>query len=391
MSSHLNEWFSLALRWLHVIAGIVWIGESFYFMWLDSSLKRDDDMPPEVAGESWSVHGGGFYRVAKFRVAPTGMPEGLHWFKWEAYTTWISGIFLLMVVYWLQASAWMVNADGINPAMAVGVGMTTILAGWGVYDLLCKSKLGDRPAALGVTLLLFATGVAYVLSHLLAPRAAYIHVGAMIGTWMAGNVAMVIIPNQKIVVADLLAGRTPDAKYGKIAKLRSTHNNYLTLPVVFVMISNHYPSTYGHSASWAILLGIFAVGAITRVFFNARNAGRINLWALPVATALFIALVMLSAPQPRDAAPGPATWEQVAPIIQTHCVGCHSANPTDPIFTIAPNGVVYDTPEQVSSKASAIQQRAVDTPTMPLGNRTGMTDAERATLGAWIAGGARIP
>jgi uncharacterized membrane protein len=392
MSSHLNEWLSLAIRWLHVIAGIVWIGESFYFMWLDASLKRDESMPEGVKGESWSVHGGGFYRVIKFQVAPESMPKGLHWFKWEAYTTWISGVFLLAVVYWLQAEAFMIDSGGpLGAGGAVGVGIGTLVLGWIVYDLLCKSPLGKAPWALGVVLLLYVGAVAHGLTQVLSPRAAFIHVGAMVGTWMAGNVAMVIIPNQKKIVASLLKGEAPDPRFGPIGKLRSTHNNYLTLPVIFVMISSHYPSTYGHPWNWAILLGLFAVGALTRVYFNQRNAGQNMVWVLPVAALIFVSLALVSAPPALPEVEGAVGWADVEPIIETHCAPCHSASPTDDVFKVAPNGVIYDTPEQAAAKAILIKQRAVDTPTMPLGNKTNMTDAERAKLGAWVEAGAPIP
>ena len=392
MSAHLYDWLSLAIRWLHVVAGIVWIGESFYFMWLDSSLQRDDSTPGGVKGESWSVHGGGFYRVIKFQVAPEAMPEHLHWFKWEAYTSWITGVLLLAVVYWLQAEAFMVEAGGpLSADASVGVGVATLAVGWLVYDLLCRSPLKKAPWALAAVLLLYVAAVAHGLAQVLSPRAAYIHVGAMIGTWMVGNVALVIVPNQRKIVAALRRREEPDPSFGPAGKIRSTHNNYLTLPVVFVMISNHYPSTYGHEWSWLILLGLFAVGVLSRVFFNQRNAGRVLGWVLPVAALGFISLALVTAPKPLPGVEGGATWADVAPIIQTHCVGCHSATPTDDVFKQAPLGVMYDTPEQAQAKATLIKTRAVDTPTMPLGNKTGMTEQERAVLGAWVGAGAPIP
>jgi uncharacterized membrane protein len=392
MAAHLYEWLSLAIRWLHVIAGIAWIGDSFYFMWLDASLRRDETTPDGVKGESWSVHGGGFYRVVKFINAPEQMPAQLHWFKWQAYTTWLSGFALLCVVYWLQARAWMVDAGGISPGAGVAVGAGTLVGGWIVYTLLCKSPMGRRPVALAVVLGAVLAGTAYGLGEVLSARAAYIHVGAMIGTWMAGNVAMVIIPNQRRIVAALMEGNVPDPALGAESKLRSTHNNYLTLPVIFVMISNHYPSTYGHAHAWAVLVGLFAVGALTRVFFNLKNAGRVLGWVLPVAAVAYVALAVVTAPARRAPTTGDsaATWSDVQPIIATHCVQCHSAKPTHPVFTTAPNGVMYDTPEQVAAKAAMIKVRAVDTATMPLANETHMTAEERATLGSWIDGGAKL-
>ena len=393
MFAHLYEWLALAIRWLHVIAGIAWIGDSFYFMWLDASLQRDESTPEGVKGESWSVHGGGFYRVIKFQNAPDAMPEKLHWFMWQSYTTWLSGVALLAVVYWLQAKAFMLGGSIESAGAAVGTGVATVFGGFLVYHLLCKSPLGKKPVVLAGILLAFAAGVAYALGQVLSPRAAYIHVGAMIGTWMAGNVAMVIIPNQRKIVAALMDGKEPDPALGAESKLRSTHNNYLTLPVIFVMISNHYPSTFGHEHAWLVLIGLFAIGAFTRVFFNMKNAGRFIGWMLPAAGIAYVVLAIVTAPKPLPEVEGgdSVTWAQVEPIITTHCVSCHSATPTHHIFKTAPNGVTYDTPQEVASKAAMIKARAVDTATMPLANETNMTAEERATLGAWISAGAPIP
>ena len=395
MYAHLYEWLSLFIRWLHVIAGIAWIGDSFYFMWLDASLRSNDETPEGVKGESWSVHGGGFYRVIKFQNAPKTMPEHLHWFMWQSYTTWLSGLSLLIVVYWLQAKAWMLTPGGVESAgTAVGIGAATVFGGFFVYHLLCKSPLGKMPGVLGAILLAFAASTAYGLEQVISSRAAYIHIGAMIGTWMAGNVFMVIIPNQRKIVASLMDGKVPDPALGAESKLRSTHNNYLTLPVIFVMISNHYPSTYGHPHAWLVLLGMFAIGAFTRIFFNMKNSGKFMGWMIPVAILAYIGLAVATAPKalpPPETNGQATTWTQIEPLIQKHCVSCHSTNPTDDVFTVAPNGVVYDTAEDVQRKASLIKTRAVDTPSMPFGNKTGMTDAERALLGAWIDAGAVIP
>ncbi len=393
MAAHLYEWLALAIRWLHVIAGIAWIGDSFYFMWLDASLRRDEGTPDGVKGESWSVHGGGFYRVIKFVNAPDAMPEKLHWFKWQAYTTWLSGFALLAVVYWLQAKAYMVDVGGLAPGVAVGVGAATLALGWLVYTGLCKSPLGQKPVVLAFVLGGVLAGTAYGLGELLSARAAYIHVGAMIGTWMAGNVAMIIIPNQRKIVAALLDGKQPDPKYGLESKLRSTHNNYLTLPVLFVMISNHYPMTYGHEHAWLVLVALFGIGALTRVFFNFKNAGRILGWVLPLAAILYIGLAFMTAPPAAEklAVKGEVTWADVQPIISVHCTPCHSKNPTHAVFRTAPLGVMYDTPEEVAAKSALIKVRAVDSATMPLANETGMTAEERAKLGAWIDAGSPIP
>ncbi len=403
MGPHLNEWLSLALRWLHVVAGVVWIGESFYFMWLDASLEKLDDTPEGVKGESWSVHGGGFYRVLKFQVAPPVMPKTLHWFVWEAMTAWGSGIFLLAVVYWMQAEAYMVDlgvAD-LSAMQAVGVGLGSILLGITGYEIVVRSPLKSNHAAVGAVLAAYFGAWAWGLSELLAPRAAYIHMGAMLGSVMANNVAGVIIPNQRKMVKTMVDGGVVDPALGAIAKLRSTHNNYLTLPVIFVMISNHYPSTYGHPWNWLVLIGLFLVGALARVFFNLRNSGKDMPALLVLAFAGFVATALLTAPWPKaeeapatgEATPAPEvpSFAEVEVLIAEHCRGCHSANPTDDIFKVAPLGVKYDTPAEIRAKATLIKTRTVDTKTMPFGNKTGMTDDERALLGRWIDAGAPGP
>jgi uncharacterized membrane protein len=403
MGPHLNEWLSLALRWLHVVAGVVWIGESFNFMWLDASLEKLQETPDGVKGESWSVHGGGFYRVLKFSVAPPVMPKTLHWFVWEAMTTWGSGLFLLMVVYWMQAEAYMVDIGvaELTGKQAVGVGLGAILAGIAGYEAVVRSALKSSSVAVGIVLAAYFGAMAYGLSELLAPRAAYIHMGAILGSVMAFNVAGVIIPNQRKMVKTMVDGGVVDPALGAIAKLRSTHNNYLTLPVIFVMISNHYPSTYGHAWNWLILIGLFGVGALARVFFNLRNSGRDLPALLAISGAGFLAITLITAPWPADEPEVPLGVEatpieapafaEIEVLIATHCRSCHSANPTDDIFRAAPLGVKYDTPAEIQAKANQIKLRAVDTKTMPFGNKTDMTDAERALLGRWVAAGAPGP
>jgi uncharacterized membrane protein len=391
MLAHLYEWLSLAIRWLHVMAAIACIGDSFYFMWLDASLRRNEDTPQGVKGESWSVHGGGFYKVIKFTNAPPELPERLKWFMWQSYTTWLSGFALLVVVYWMQAGAMMVDAGGLGPSAAVGVGALAVFGGLAVYNLLCESPLGRAPVALAVALGVFLAGSAWGLGEVLGGRAAYIHVGAMVGTWMAGNVFLIIIPNQRKIVASMKAGEPVDPALGASSKLRSTHNNYLTLPVLFTMISNHYPSTYSHEHSWLVLVGLFGIGALTRVFFNLKHSGRVVGWILPVAALAYIGLAWMTVPKPLPAPSGEAGWAQVQPIVQAHCVSCHSAAPTDEVFRQPPLGMVFDTPAQVAAKAALIRTRAVDTVSMPLGNKSAMTLEERAVLGAWIDAGAPIP
>jgi len=399
LASYGLEWLNLLVRWLHIITGIAWIGASFYFVWLDNTIK-----PPApgselankgVAGELWAVHGGGFYNPQKYLVAPAELPQELHWFKWEAYSTWLSGFALLFIVYYLNAQAMMVDrgvAD-LTSWQAVGIGLGSLVAGWLVYDVLCKSPLGKHDLLFGLVIFAFLVGSAYVLTHLLSGRAAYLHIGAMIGTIMVANVAHVIIPGQRKMVNAMMAGEKPDPVYGIRAKQRSVHNNYFTLPVLFLMISNHYAMTYRHEHAWAVLAVIMAAGVLIRHFFNLRHKGRIE-WKYPAAgVALLAVLAVLIAPkapgvqQPRtDSA---AQFTQVKTIVDQRCVACHSAHPTQPGFATAPAGVMLDSPELVAQHAARIYQQTVQLKAMPLANLTNMTDAERAQVGAWFEAGAK--
>lgn len=393
------EWSNLLVRWLHLITGIAWIGASFYFVWLDNSIR-----PPApgselankgVAGELWAVHGGGFYNPQKYLVAPAELPRELHWFKWEAYSTWLSGFALLTIVYYFNAQAMMVDQSvaRLTGWQAVGVGLASLAVGWTVYDLLCRSPLGKHDLAFGVVMWLFLVGAAYVLTHLLSGRAAYIHVGAMIGTMMVGNVLMLIIPGQRKMVNAMMAGQKPDPVHGIKAKQRSVHNNYFTLPVLFIMISNHYAMTYQHAYAWLVLGVIMAAGALIRHFFNLRHKGRIE-WKYPVAgVALLLALAAAIAPAPpaavRSGADPAAQFAQVRAIVDQRCVACHAAHPTQPGFAAAPAGVALDTTQAVVQNAARIYQQTVQLKAMPLANLTNMTDAERALVGAWFEAGAQ--
>lgn len=383
MSDHLGQWLSLSLRWVHVIVGIAWIGTSFYFNWLNSRLRSPEAPEAGVSGELWSVHGGGFYRVVRYDVAPARLPRTLHWFKWEAYATWITGFGLLVLVYYLGAEAYLVRPGGLGPVPSVAVGVGTLVGGWLAYDALCR-VLGARPALLSAVGFVLAAAAAYGLTRVFSSRGAYIHVGAMLGTIMAANVFRVIIPSQREMVAAMAAGRTPDAARGAHAALRSLHNNYLTLPVLFIMISNHYPVTYGHRYNWAILAGIAILGAATRHAFNLRNQGRPKAWLLPAAAAGMLALAFVTAPRPR--ADGVLTVDDAAAraIIERRCVPCHGATPTQPGFPAPPLGVRLDTMEEIRRYADRIEAVAVSTETMPLGNLTAMTADERVRLGVWI-------
>jgi uncharacterized membrane protein len=392
--AYLREWLDLLLRWLHVVAGIVWIGTSFYFVALDSHLRPSKDAQEEVAGESWEIHGGGFYRVQKYRIAPETLPESLHWFKWEAYTTWLSGFALLVVLYYLDADTYLVDrsvADlGVGWAVAISVGLLALA--WILYDVFCR-LLGDRQLLLAIALLVFVAAAAYGVGNLFSARAAPIQLGAMLGTMMAGNVLFVIIPGQRELVRAKQAGREPDPAHGIRGKQRSVHNNYLTLPVVLAMIAPHFPFVYTHERAWLVLLSLMVLGAWVRHFYNLRHRGR-TVWAIPATAAVaLVALAVVIRPDDSSPAAGgaPVPFVQVASIVKQRCATCHSAQPTDDSFSTAPQGVVLDTPAQIKARSAAIEEQAVETKAMPLGNVTEMTEEERALLGRWIDQGAAIP
>ena len=389
-----TDWLNLLFRWLHVIAGIVWIGSSFYFIALDNHLRPPKDSREAdegIGGEAWEIHGGGFYNIKKYLVAPRVLPETLHWFKWEAYTTWLSGFALMIVLYYLNADTYLIDktvADlTTGEAIAISVGL--LAAGWVTYDLLCRF-LGSRPLVLAAILLGLITFAAWGVGQLFSGRATYLQIGAMLGTMMVGNVFFVIIPAHWELVRAKEAGREPDPAANARAKLRSVHNNYLTLPVVFTMLSNHFPFTYGHSYAWLILVTLLVIGAWVRHFFNLRHLGR-TVWAIPVSAAIAIAvLAILIRPQNESAAGTPAVpFSQVSQIVDQRCTACHSQHPTK--VDAPPKGITFDTPTEIKAQAAAIDQQAVQTHTMPLGNVTHMTQAEREILGRWIAQGAKIP
>jgi uncharacterized membrane protein len=391
------EWMNMLVRWLHVITGIAWIGASFYFVWLDNSLRPpapgSDLARKGVAGELWAVHGGGFYNPQKYLVAPAELPAELHWFKWEAYATWLSGFALLLVVYWFNARAMMVDRSvaDLSAWQAIGLGAGSLVAGWVAYDLLCRSPLGRHDLAFGAVMFALLVCAAWVLTHFLSGRAAYIHVGAMIGTIMVANVAMVIIPGQRRMVEALRSGLTPDPVYGIRGKQRSVHNNYFTLPVLFIMISNHFAMTYRHPHAWAVLGTIMAAGVFIRHFFNLRHKGRVE-WIYPaIGAALLLGLAVVLAPPRPAAAPRAVDFAQVEAIVHQRCVSCHAAHPTQPGFASAPAGVMLDDAEGIARNAPRIYQQAVQLKAMPLANMTNMTDAERAQIAAWFEAGARTP
>ena len=396
LDPYLTDWLDLAFRWFHVTAAIVWIGTSFYFVALDNHLlppADERDAERGVGGETWEIHGGGFYRIEKFRVAPHTLPEPLHWFKWEAYWTWLSGFALFTVLYYLQPRTYLIDPSvaKLSDAEAIGASIGLLVAAWVVYDVLCRTVARRSETALAVCMLALVTGTAYGVTHLFAARAAYLQVGAMLGTIMVANVFFVIIPAHWELVRAKEAGREPDPAANTRGKQRSVHNNYLTLPVLFAMLSNHFSFTYGHAHSWAILVCLMVIGAWVRHYFNLRHRGR-TLWWIPVTAALALAgIAVWLRPASSAASHTPVSFTAAHTIVAQRCAVCHSAHPSAAGFSAPPKGIAFDTPQEIRAKAQMILQQAVVQRTMPLGNLTHMTPAERDTLGAWIRQGAKIP
>jgi len=389
----ITSWLGLALRWLHLITGIAWIGSSFYFIWLDNNLKKpsaQEDIDQGVGGELWAVHGGGFYHNLKYQVAPDHMPEDLHWFKWEAYFTWISGFLLLSVIYYYGANLFLIDPAkmALLPWQAILISLGFIIGGWLFYDILCKSPVGGHNRLFGLIWFVVLTIAAYALTRIFSDRAAYIHVGVMIGTVMAANVFMVIIPNQKKTVASLLRGEKPDPTLGIKAKQRSLHNNYMTLPLLLIMISNHYPVLFANRENWLLLAGLGIVGCLIRHFFNLRHTGRAN-YIYPAAAVTGFVVIMLGAAYVQNGDRGNLTQKVAATdirlIINKHCLMCHSDVPTHEGFDVAPAGVMLNKMDEVIHYRQRILKQAVESDMMPLGNETGMTEEERQKLGAWLS------
>jgi uncharacterized membrane protein len=391
----LTEWLSLVLRWLHVVSAIAWIGSSFYFIHLDLSLKKGAGLPAGTKGEAWQVHGGGFYRMVKYLVAPAQMPDELTWFKWEAYTTWLSGFALLVVVYYLGAELFLIDKAvlDVGPVEAAGIAFGTLLVAWLIYEGLCRSPLGRNELALALVGYVFLVGLTYVFTHVFSGRGAFTQIGALIGTIMVANVFAVIMPNQRKVVADLIAGREPDPALGAAGKQRSVHNNYLTLPVVFLMISNHYPLLYATRYNWLIVAIVLAIGPVIRHFFNSRHEGRGSpWWTWGVAAAGMGAIAWLSAAGPRTAtgaATAPARFAAAEEIVISRCSMCHAAEPVWAGIAAPPKGVMLDEAGRIHAQARLIELFAVRSDAMPPGNVTEMSPEERTQLAAWIAAGAK--
>ncbi|WP_409278228.1 urate hydroxylase PuuD [Pseudomonas defluvii] len=433
MEAHLFEWLNLSVRWVHMITGIAWIGASFYFVWLENNLNRAN--PREgLSGDLWAIHGGGIYHLEKYKLAPPKMPENLHWFKWEAYFTWLSGVALLCVVFYSNPTLYLLApGSSLSGAEGVAIGIGSLIASWFIYDFLCDSPLGKRPALLGLVLFVLVIAACFGFSQVFSGRGAYLHTGAIIGTIMVGNVFRIIMPAQRALVAAIEQNRTPDPVLPAKGLLRSRHNNYFTLPVLFIMISNHFPSTYGSQYNWLILAGIAVAAVLVRHYFNTRHESNKFAWTLPVGALAMICLAYVTGPSPmpkapeqaaakieyqplpetalggktaaeKAAEPAPAKVEEAAKpatasidsvnfdkihnVIQERCAVCHSAKPTSPLFSTAPAGVMFDTPQQIQQLAPRIQAQAVASQIMPLGNITQMTQQERELVGAWIAKGA---
>lgn len=414
MASYLFEWLSLFFRWFHVIAGVAWIGASFYFIWLDNSLEEPPQWKKDkgIKGDLWAIHGGGFYEVAKYQLGPQAMPKHLHWFKWEAYTTWLTGAILLWIVYYLGADRYLIDPSRYawSTTQAIGLGIGFICFGFIFYEIVLRTPLKENGKAFGALLYIFMVIMTWIACHIFSPRGAFIHVGALIGTIMAGNVLLGIMPAQRGLVAAVIRGESPDPRLGEFAKLRSTHNNYFTLPLIFIMISNHYPITYTHEYNWLVLSAIGFITAFARHFFNLRHRGIFKPAILVIAFMLFIGLIVIMAPpvpsvnQTKDGAEvdrkvavndhslegvtevdavNLITEQQALRIVQTRCAGCHAQQPNFGGFMAAPAGIKLETVDQiVAQKAQVIQ--VTQSQYMPLGNMTQMTHLERNALIAWL-------
>jgi uncharacterized membrane protein len=391
----LTEWVSAILRWLHVVAGIAWIGSSFYFIHLDLSLKARPGLPSGVKGDEWQVHGGGFYHMMKYLVAPAQMPDSLTWFKWEAYTTWLSGFSLLVLVYYLGADIFLIDKSVLDMTamQAAGIAFMSLLISWLVYEGLCRSPLGRHEVALALVGYVYLVALTYGFTHVFSGLGAFTQIGALIGTIMVANVFVIIIPYQRKTVDAMLAGKEPDPAWGQLGKQRSVHNNYLTLPVVFLMLSNHYPLMFATRFNWLIVAIVLLIGPVIRHFFNSRHEGNGSpWWTWGVAAAGMALIAWLSAAGPRVLTTGalpppPPKFKQVSNIILSRCSMCHAAEPVWDGIPTAPKGIMLDSDEQIRVHARLIELFAVRSQAMPPGNITDMTPKERLTLASWIAAG----
>ena len=391
MTAFAADWINLLLRWSHLVAGIAWIGTSFYFIALDLSLRRDENASQGIRGTAWEVHGGGFYRIEKYTVAPPSLPEHLTWFRWEAYLTWMTGFALLVVQFHLDASSWLIDPQvmPLAPWQAIAISIASLAAGWLAYDMACRSPIGRSTVALAGVVFTLVVLATWGYTQVFSARAALVHAGALAGTIMAFNVFAVIIPNQKKTVAALLEGRAPDPRLGAVAGQRSLHNTYLTLPVLLLMVSGHYPMLTGHPHAWLLVALIIVGGGCARHFLVHYEVGTPFAgiaWTLPVIVVALALAVSMTAPGARDSGTMPPVSDvEVLAITDAHCVSCHAERPANPAFETAPKNLVLETITDLRRYAGLVDLHAVRTRAMPLGNLTGMTDAERSRLGAWIA------
>ena len=380
MEAYLLDWLTLIARWAHIVVGIAWIGASFYFIWLDNHLESSTG---EFSGELHAIHGGGFYRAQKYRLAPAQLPKTLHWFKWEAYWTWITGFSLLVLVYYLNPALYLIDASvmQLSPAAAIAVSLASLVVGLAIYEGLCRSPLGRNDNALTIAILVLLAVTAWGLTHVFSGRGAFIHFGAILGTIMAGNVAHVIIPGQRELVRAKLEGRLPDEKFSLRGKQRSVHNTYFTLPVIFTMIAGHHAFTFSGKWNWLVLIAMTVAGALVRLWFVARHKGNAPAWTLGAAVVVLLAAMITLAPS--KPAGAPVAFEEAKPVIDRRCISCHADKPTFPGLAEAPKGVKLDTRERVEAQRIAIRQQTVLSRAMPPGNLTGLTDEERSLLDRW--------
>lgn len=389
MEAFIADWLNLLIRWAHIIAGVGWIGTSFYFVALDLALRKRDGLPEGVLGESWQVHGGGFYHVRKYVTAPSELPKDLVWFKWEAYLTWATGMALMTVQFYWNASTWLIDPSvmALEPWQAVAISLASLAVGWVLYDALCRSPIGRNLTLLAVLVFLMILAAAYFYGQVFSARSALVHTGAFVGTMMAANVFAVIIPNQKKITASLLAGEAPDPALGAVGKQRSMHNTYLTLPVLVLMVSGHYPMLTGHPQAWLIVGLILIMGGVARHFWVRHEAGdamgRIA-WTLPVTGVAFLAAVILTHPRDMTAAVGTVPDSEILALSEAHCLACHAVNPPHEAFEAPPKNVVLESLAQFRQHRNLVMKQTVQSDIMPLGNESGMTETERARLGAWL-------
>lgn len=390
MEAYIYEWINLFFRWFHVIAGVAWIGASFYFVWLDNSLENPPQWKKDkgIVGDLWAIHGGGFYEVAKYKLGPEAMPTNLHWFKWEAYTTWLTGMVMLWVVYYVGAESFLIDSSRMDftQGEAIAAGLGFIAAGVAIYELMVRSPLRHNGKLFGLILFAILVFASWAANQIFSARGAYIHIGAIIGTIMAGNVFLGIMPSQRALVEAVQRGEAPDPKYGAFAKLRSTHNNYFTLPLIFIMISNHYPMTYSHEYGWLVLAAIGFISAFARHFFNLRHRGEVKPVILVLAALMLAGLAALMVPKPVELKQGETVLQdhQAMALVEEHCASCHAQQPTNAGFASAPAGIVLEEANATVAMKDKIIP-ALQTGYMPLGNLSQMTEQQRQALIIWLS------